>query len=129
MKIVEIFPLITGGLAVIYLLSLATSKGDWGKGGWILPAVLCIALILWSLSAASQEGPFGFWQEHIRNLWANQIWFDLLLAASTAFTFMVPRARARGMRLLPWAIAVLALGSIGLLAFWARIAFLEQRKS
>jgi len=43
-----------------------------------------------------REAPLGFWVEHPRHLWGNQIWFDLLLAAGVAWALLVPRARRLG---------------------------------
>lgn len=73
-------------------------------------------------------GPFGFWPEHVRNAWGNQIWFDLLLSVGMAFALLAPRARAQGMRLVPWFIAVACTGSVGLLAMGARYLFLCENQ-
>ena len=38
-----------------------------------------------SQRAIATGGVFGFWAEHIRNDWNNQIFIDLLLSASCAY--------------------------------------------
>jgi hypothetical protein len=52
----------------------------------MLPAGLSAAFAVFSVIAVTREGPLGFWVEHSRNLWGNQLWFDLLLAAGTKGT-------------------------------------------
>ena len=68
----------------------------------------------------------GFWAEHTRNDWNNQIFVDLLLSASCVYFLLLARARAVSMRVLPWFMAIAATGSIGLLAMIARVLFLER---
>lgn len=65
--------------------------------------------------------------DHTRDLWGNQIWMDLLLATSVGWALIAPLARAVGMPLVPWVVAVLATGSIGFLAMAARLLWLEER--
>jgi hypothetical protein len=120
-------PVVVAALVAGYVLSRAAAAQE-RPGNWLLPAGAAAAFVLWTLIAIVHEGATGFWIEHTRNLWANQIWFDLLFAAALALTFMLPRARALGMRTLPWTVLVLATGSIGLLAMAARILFLEAAR-
>ncbi|MFY3384652.1 hypothetical protein [Paracidovorax sp. MALMAid1276] len=98
------------------------------RNAWMFPAILSGAFATFSITAVIQEGPMGFWTEHTRNLWGNQIWFDLLLAAGIAWTLLVPRARELGMRPLPWLVAVICTGSIGLCAMWARVLYISEAR-
>jgi predicted anti-sigma-YlaC factor YlaD len=98
-------------------------------GAWRFAAALSLLFAAFSLWAVVQEGPLGFWPEHTRNLWGQQIWFDLLLAAGTAWAALLPRARALGMRPAPWLLAVVCTGSIGLLAMLARLLYLRERSA
>lgn len=68
-----------------------------------------------------------FWANHSTTYAGNQVWFDLLLAVAIAFYLMAPRARAVGMRLWPWALAVVATASVALLPMLARLLWLERR--
>jgi hypothetical protein len=120
-------PVVVGVLVAAYVIHLSVGSPTRQPVSWTLPAGAAFAFFLWTAVAAFREGPKGFWSEHTRNLWSNQIWFDLLLAAATALTFMAPRAREVGMRAVPWTLFVLATGSIGLLAMCARISYLEAR--
>jgi hypothetical protein len=95
---------------------------------WLFPAALSAGFLAFSLYTVSQEGVLAFWPEHTRNLWGNQIWFDLLLAAGVGYTALAPRARAVGMNLVPWLVTVAVTGSIGLCAMFARVIQLESEK-
>jgi hypothetical protein len=94
---------------------------------WLAPAAGCLAFALWTGWAVVAGGPVGFWREHTGGPWANQIWFDLLLAALIGFGLLAPRARAAGMSPLSWFALVVCTGSIGLLAMTARCLFLEAQ--
>lgn len=116
-------------LLFVVLAVLAATRGApiASRIAWIVPAVLSAGFLALSVEAVVAEGPTGFWTEHTRNLWGNQIWCDLLLAIGTAWALLVPRARACGMRWPLWLVAILVTGSIGLLAMVARVLFLESR--
>lgn len=103
-----------------------TCAGRVGGRAWIVPASLSAAFAAFSVFVVVQEGPLGFWTEHIRNGWGNQIFIDLLLAATTALLMGAERARAAKMRLQLWVVLVIATGSIGLMAFLARLWYLER---
>lgn len=98
-------------------------------GGWILPAGLSAAFLLFTLWVVTREGLLGFWPEHGASGWAVQIWCDLLMAAATALFLLLPRARAVGMKGAPWILLTACTGSIGLLAMLARCLFLEARRA
>ena len=110
-------------------LALLLRQDKSRTGSWLVPAGLAVLFLGWSLYTMSVEGPFGFWPNHTRDAWGNQIWFDLLLAIGTAWALLLPRARAVGMRPVPWLVLIVSSGSIGLLAMLARCLYLEHRKS
>lgn len=114
---------------LVFALGLALNGWTARAGAWKWPAGLSLAFLAWSLGAAWMEGPLGFWPEHTRHAWGNQIWFDLLLAAGVALAFLVPQARSLGMRPLPWVLAVACTGSIGLLAMTARVLYLKEKQA
>ena len=128
MTIVDVAPILAALGFVAFVLPLAA--GAWqsraSSRAWMLPATLCAAFTLWTLYAILDEGLLAVWNEISRNLWANQIWFDLLLAAGIALTFLIPEARRLGMRPLPWTIAVAGTGCIALLAMLARVLYLRS---
>jgi ABC-type Na+ efflux pump permease subunit len=128
MSLLQILPAIAGLFCVVYVVSLGWPRMRLGALGWIAPALLSAVFLLWTLYALSTESLYGFWIEHTRSLWGNQIWFDLLLAVSVAMTMLVPKARALRMNTLPWIAFVLLTGSIGLLAMYARVQFLAQQQ-
>lgn len=112
---------------VAFAASLAASHGIRIANRWIVPAAGSVGFLLFSLYTVAAEGPVGFWTEHTRNLWGNQIWMDLLLAAGIALYFVVPQARKLGMRPAPWIALVASSGCIGLLAMTARVLYLQDR--
>lgn len=106
---------------------VATRDGARTTNLWRVPAALSLGFLLFSLYTVASEGALGFWPEHTRNFWANQIWFDLLLAVGVGWFLLVPQARSLGMRPLPWLALVASTGSIGLLAMLARLLYLRER--
>lgn len=125
MALVEFMPWISGAGFLVLTLALARGAGPLPRA-WLLPAGLSGLFLGWTAFAAAREGPLAFWVEHTRNLWGNQIWFDLLFAVGIAWWLILPRARAQGIRPLPWLAFVVATGTIGLLALVARVLYLEQ---
>ena len=113
------------GIATLVILSRVGERPR--PNGWMLPALLSVLFAAWSGHAVVSEGPLGFWDDHTRSAWGNQIWFDLLMAMGTAWLLIVPEARRRGMRLLPWLAFVAATGSIGMMAMLSRLLYLRAR--
>lgn len=112
---------------MLFALYTLRREPSHAKGRWLFPAALSFVFLLFSLQAVLVEGPLGFWAEHTRNLWGNQIWFDLLLAIGVGWFFIVPQARAQGLRLLPWLVLIVCTGNIGVLAMLARLLYLQER--
>lgn len=122
-----VLPIVAILLFIGVTLMLAGPSAPARAGGWLVPAAFAVAFLGWSLFTVGMEGPLGFWPNHTANAWGNQVWFDLLLAIGTAWALLLPRARAVGMRPLPWLVLIVASGSIGLLAMVARCLYLENR--
>lgn len=128
MHIVEILPFIAGGIVfAVAILVAMMAGGKQPKNIWMLPGIFAALFVGWTVYAIVVEGPLGFWPEHTRNLWGNQIWFDLLFGIGIAWAFLAPRAKALGMRLLPWLAFILSTGSIGLLTMFSRFLYLQER--
>lgn len=122
--------MIPAAALVVFLLFagyVVTADGEPIRNRWMFPAAASLAFLLFSLHAMAAEGMFGFWAEHTRNLWGNQIWLDLLLAVGIAWFFVVPQAKALGMRPAPWLALIVCTGCIGLLAMTARLPYLRDR--
>lgn len=117
-----------GGACAAFAAYLAMRPPVERVPHWWVPALFAAAFLAFTALAGATEGPFGFWPEHsARKLWGNQIWFDLLLMFSIGWFLILPRARAQGMKVLPWMMFALVTGSIGFLAMLARLLYLEQR--
>lgn len=127
MNQMSLLPVVAGFMFVVVGIYNLTPNSKLRKHTWIAPAMLSVVFACLSLQAVITEGPLGFWVEHTRNLWGNQIWFDLLLAGSVAWYFAAKKAQSLGLRSWPWLLAVIATGSIGLLAFVAQVLYTEGR--
>jgi len=127
-SVYELLPWLAGGLFVVFAVWVASERPTRNLP-WYISALLAVIFAGWTMHAAVAEGMTGFWDEHRRGAWANQIWFDLLIAAAMAFTLLLPRARAARMHIWPWLILVIATGSIGLAAMFARCLYLEQSRA
>ncbi|PPE72007.1 hypothetical protein C3942_20930 [Solimonas fluminis] len=123
----SIAPLVAAA-AFLIVLGFVSGRGSESRSAWTLTAALAAIFAAWSIHAVLEHGLKAVWDEHIRNAWANQIWFDLLLAIGTAYALLLPRARASGMRAFPWLLLIACTGSIGLLAMLARCQFLESNR-
>lgn len=63
-----------------------------------------------------------------RNLWGNQIWFDLIYGIAVSWTLILPRAREVNLNVVAWLVFVLVTANIGLLAMLSRVLYLEEQK-
>lgn len=97
------------------------------RGAWRVPLVACVLFALGSAATIALEGPLGFYPAHSQSAWANQIWLDLLLASTVAFTTVSARLRRVGGTPLAWLPLVALTGSVGLLLMFSRVLFLEER--
>ena len=129
MTLVDIMPIIAAVIFVIIAVSALLKSGRPSASLWIVPAMLGAAFAAWSVGAVVYEGPTGFWPEHTRNLWGNQIWFDLLLAVGIGWVLILPRARAMNMKLPLWFIFIILTGCIGFCVMLSRLFYLEARNT
>ncbi len=114
-------------LLAVGSLALNAAAPPRRRSAWAIPATFAALFLVFTARAVLLEGPIGFWPEHVRNLWGNQIWLDLLLSISTCWFFAVPEAKRLGMRPWPWLVLIVCTGSVGLLAFAARLVYLRGR--
>jgi hypothetical protein len=119
-------PLAYAAVAAIILMT-ALGRGAAPALRWGLPAAAGVLFLLFSLWTVAEEGLIQFWINHTTTLAGVQVWFDLVIAVAISFVLIAPRARAVGMPLLPWAIAVIATACIALLPMLARLFWLEAR--
>lgn len=83
MSFVEIAPVIAAVAAVSFGVFRAITRGAASPRGWWWAAGVSALFLVFSVVAAAREGATGFWTEYVRNSWGNQIWFDLLIAATS----------------------------------------------
>ena len=127
MTMLQILPVVVYLSAILLVIMIATGKTASAQFRWVFPSLLGAAFLVFSLIALVQDGLLQFWVNHTTNYAGNQVWFDLVMGISIGFYLIAPRARAVGMPLLPWGIAVIATACIALLPMLARVIWLESR--
>ncbi len=123
----QFWPLFSAALLIGFFVLIIASNFKLGANAWLVPAILCIVFLVFSLFTIAQEGPLGFWPNHSETFWGNQVWIDLLLAIGIAIYFIAEQAKSLGLRVAPWLLLVLCTGSIGVLAFFARVLYVRER--
>lgn len=83
-----------------------------------LALALLVAFTLYSVIVAVEHGPLGFLAVPQRGGWSLQVFLDLALALLGFFTLAVPDAKRHGISCWPYFVAALAVGSIGMLAYF-----------
>lgn len=109
-----------------FLAFLTILIGKRERGNVMVAATLCVLFAGYTAVQIGMEGVTGFYTNHTQNLTGVQVWWDLLMCALVALFLIAPRARAQGMNVPIWAVAVGLTASIGLLAMAARLFWLEQ---
>jgi hypothetical protein len=122
MSILEGLPILAYAAALGTLIRVALGKASTS---WRFVALLGAAFTAFTVWTVLDGGLLPFWLNHTTNLAGNQVWFDLLISVVLAFVLLLPRARAQGMAILPWALAVAATASLALLVMLARLLWLE----
>jgi hypothetical protein len=122
----SLLPAIAVAFFLLFCIFIAIKDERHLKDIWIFPATLSLLFLLFSLKAIASEGLLGFWVEHTRNLWGNQIWFDLLLGIGIGWYSIVPQAKSLGMHLYLWLALIVCTGCIGFLGMIARLLYLRD---
>ncbi len=115
-----------GGLVFGIAAIVAIALRPGAPGSALIAGALSAGFAAFTAVTIAAEGVVPVILNHTSNLWGVQVWWDLLFSLSVAFFLILPRARAVGMKLMPWTIFVLATASIGLLAMAARLFWLEN---
>lgn len=108
--------------AIVIYFSIARQA----VGSWLLAALLGAGFAGYSVVTIWAEGPLGFIANHSTSLWGVQVWYDLVFSIGIALFLILPRARAAGMRTVPWVIVTGLVASVALLPMIARMLYLEQ---
>lgn len=127
MLMLKTLPVLAYADVVIVILMVATGRETSRALRWMLPVGLGALFLVFSVVTVAREGLLLFWVNHTTNFTGNQVWFDLIFAVTIGFYLIAPRARAVGMPLMPWAIAVILTACIALLPMLARLVWLEEK--
>ena len=117
--------LIGAALILPLMIYIATNRAEVGSP--LIAGALSVAFGLFTLFTIMREGLEQVVFNHNINFWGTQVWYDLLMAVTVALFFVVPRARAAGMSIVPWVVFVALTASVGLLAMVARLFWLERQ--
>ena len=128
MSALQWMPLASYALVAALILGVALRDDHIGRHDWLVPAVGTLFFVPFTGLTLAVDGITSFWTNHTSNLSGNQVWFDLIFATAVGFVLLAPRARAVGMRVLPWAAATVALACVALLPMLARVLWLEARR-
>ncbi len=121
----EILALVGAAAGLLVVLYLAINKGE--RGNSLVAAMLFGGFAAFTAVAIWFEGPLGFIPVATGSLLGVQVWYDLVMATGIALFFILPRARAADMNVIPWIIFVGLTASIGLFAMAARLFWLERQ--
>ena len=113
--------------AVLTVFLIAGGRVVAPRRRWMIPAVIGALFIAFSAVTLAEDGLLPFWTNHTANYAGNQVWFDLLSAVAIAFFLIAPRARAVGMPIWPWAVAVIATACVALAPMLAQLLWREAR--
>lgn len=83
----------------------------------LIIAATLLAFAAFSLVVIGEVGYFGLWQAGLASKATLQILLDLCIACGLGGLWLYGDAQRRGVSPWPWLLAVLTLGSIGLLAY------------
>ena len=107
-------------------ISLEEVRDKLGSGGFLLRETTIGSLEgCVYVEIRGEVGYFGLWQAGFASNASLQILLDLCIACGLGGLWLIGDAKRRGVTAWPWLIAVLALGSIGLLAY----LFLREREA
>lgn len=81
----------------------------------LLALVPFTAFTVWLVA---EHGYFGFWRQATQDAVSWQVLLDLLLAQVMLFAMLRRDAAARGVRLWPWFVAALGIGSVSTLLYF-----------
>lgn len=124
MEYLQILFFVIIGVAVIAAVYILAAQPI--KGSPLVAAILAALFAGYTCVQIAQEGVVQFFTNHSNDMTGIQVWWDLVMSVIIALFFILPRAKAQGMNILPWALFVLSTASIGLLAMCARLFWLEN---
>jgi hypothetical protein len=94
---------------------------------WILPAVLAVAFVLFTIWTMVTTGqPLGFVADHTHSRWGAQIGVDLFNALGVGLYFGTVLSREYRFRIWPYVVLTLCTGSPGVLALAARVLYARR---
>lgn len=128
MTVLQLLPILFFLGTVAAIMVTATASTLSGARAWKIAAAVAVFFIGFTALQLAHDGVLQFWRNHTNDMTGNQVWFDLNAAVALSFYLLVPRARAVGMNVVPWGVAVFTTASVALLPMFARVIWLERAR-
>ena len=98
------------------------------KSRSMLALAVFVPFTAFSVWVAARHSALGFLSLIPEGGWQTQVFVDLVIALAVASTVVHADARRRGINPWPWMLSMLALGSVGMLAYFVAREFLGRRE-
>lgn len=98
------------------------------RNRWMVFGAVWAVFSLYTAEVAIKGGPLGFLMIPAAHPWGLQVLLDLVFALLIALWGVAPRAKAAGVPVLPYVIATVCLGNVGLLAFVTHVEWARSRE-
>lgn len=93
-----------------------------------LPAVILLVFGVFTVDVWVRQGPLGLISIVTREPWGAQLFVDVLLCAFFAGAWIWKDARERGLRAMPYLVALPCVGSLAVLAYVIHRALADGRE-
>lgn len=90
--------------------------------------VVFLAFTIWSAITIAEPGLGGLISLLRTEPWAAQMFVDLILSCSVAWSWLAPDAKRHGIAAWPYIVGTVALGSISILAFLVHREIVRLRR-
>lgn len=97
------------------------------KNRWMAVAAAWLVFSLYTTVVMIKGGLLSLLTIPAAHPWGLQLIFDLFTALIVAMAFIAPKARRVGVPVVPYVLATLVLGSVGLLAFVTHVEWAAER--
>ncbi|MBL8682055.1 MAG: hypothetical protein JNK05_23005 [Myxococcales bacterium] len=95
---------------------------------WMVAIAVWLVFTAYSVKVSVVGGVLGFLGVPAAHPWGLQIVLDLFIAMFVALSYLNPKARKVGVPRIPYVIATMTLGSVGLLLYFAHVEWASDRQ-
>lgn len=95
---------------------------------WMVVLAVWVVFTAYSVKVVFVGGALGFLGVASAHPWGVQVLLDLFLAIFVALSYLNPKAKKLGVPRLPYIIATMTLGNVGLLPYVAHVEWAAERQ-